>query len=135
VDTVTLGSFLGSTGRMTIPVVSIIDNEEGTVSFGVVSVGSASGPSGTGELIAVSLTAEGSGISPLDLQNVMVMDIYAESQETTVEDGTAMVGGAETPTPTSTPTQTTTPTSTPTSTATPEPSTREIYLPLVATRW
>ena len=152
VDSVTLGNFLGSTGRSANPLGLIIDNQAGRGSFGAWTHGSAPGPDGTGELAIVRLTAQGAGISPLDLQNVMVLDTAVGHQEATIEDGTVVVGdaptatstptvtstptGISTPTPTSTSVATaTTPTSTPismaTATATPTLSSQKIYLPLV----
>ena len=127
VDSVTLGDFLGSTGRTVGLVGPIIDNQAGRVSFGAWTAGSAPGPNGTGALALITLTTQGAGISPLDLQGVLVLDTKAEHQTPTVEDGTVVAGGAPTPTPTptatSTPTGTTTPTptTTTTTTTTPEP--------------
>ena len=142
---VTMGGFLGSTGRPDSPVAPIIDNQTGVVSFGGWSLGTDPGPDGTGELAIVSLTAQGSGSSPLDLQNIMLLDTAVQSQEATVEDGTVVVSDAPTPTPTATgtPTGTSTPTptgtsvatSTPTSTTTPTSSGQRIYLPLVLKGW
>ena len=94
VDNVTLGDFPGSTGRMTIPIGPIIDNQAGTVSFAVATVGSESGPSGSGALATVTLTAQDSGQSPLDLQDVVVLDTNAGRKTTTVEDGIVRVGFA-----------------------------------------
>ncbi len=95
VDSVTVGDFPGSTGRTVIPAVGpTIDNQAGTVSLGVVTVGSAPGPSGTGVLATVTLTAQGSGQSPLDLQDVLVVDTNAEPKTTTVEDGVIRAGFA-----------------------------------------
>ena len=127
VDSVALGGFLGSTGRTVGLVGPIIDNQAGRVSFGAWTAGSAPGPNGTGALALITLTTQGAGISPLDLQGVLVLDTKAEHQTPTVEDGTVVAGGAPTPTPTptatSTPTGTTTPTptTTTTTTITPEP--------------
>jgi hypothetical protein len=133
VDGVTLGDFLGSTGRTPWVVGSTIDNQAGRVRFGAFSyaVGSVPGPAGMGALVVVTLTTQGVGTSPLDLQNVMVLDTTGGHQTVTVEDGTVVAGG----TPTSTPTATTTPTSTATPTATPTLSGPKIYLPLVLKGW
>jgi hypothetical protein len=92
VESVTLGDFPGSTGRVVIPVDPKIDNQVGRASFGAVTVGSPPGPSGTGVLATATLTAQGSGESPLNLQDVMVLDTNAEPKATTVEDGVARVG-------------------------------------------
>ena len=94
VDSVIVGDFPDSTGRESIPAVNIIDNQAGTVSLGVVTVGSAPGPSGTGALATVTLTAHVSGESLLDLENVTVLDTNAQRQTTTVEDGVVRVGFA-----------------------------------------
>ena len=94
VDSVTVGDFPGSTGRESIPAVNIIDNQAGTVSWGVVTVGSVPGASGTGVLAIVTLTAQGSGESFLNLQDVTVLDTNAQRQTTTVEDGVVRVGFA-----------------------------------------
>ncbi len=145
VDDVTLGAFLGSTGRSVIPVVPIIDNDAGRTSFGAATIGSAAGPNGTGELAIIHLAAQGEGESSLDLQNVLLLDTLVNRQVATDEDGSVVVKSAPTPTPTptwtptatSTPTPTATPTVTPTSTVTPTPTPTptatpyKIYLPLV----
>jgi len=94
VDNVTMGDFLGSTGRTVIPVGPLIDNQAGTASFGVASASSAPGASGTGVLAIVTLTPQDSGQSPLDLHDVMVLDTHAQPQTTTVEDGIVRVGFA-----------------------------------------
>ena len=108
VDDMTLDDFLGSTGRTADSLGPIIDNQAGRASFGAWTLGSAPGPDGTGELVIVRLTAQGAGISPLDLQNVMVLDTAVGHQEATIEDGTVVVGGA---------------------------SSQKIYLPLVLKGW
>ena len=127
VDGVTVGDFLGSTGRDVIipPNAPHIDNEAGEVAFAAFSVGGQPGPDGSGALALVRLRAVGLGSSPLDLQNVKLLGPQGDPQTPTVEDGTVTVSSTTTPTPTatptptSTPTPTDTPTSTPTSTATP----------------
>ena len=109
VDGVTLGDFLGSTGRTVSPVGPIIDNQAGRVRFGAWTLGSAPGPDGTGALAIVTLTTQGVGISPLDLQDVLVLPTAGGSQEATVEDGLVVVGNA--------------------------PTSSQIYLPLVLKGW
>jgi len=108
VANVTLGDFLGSTGRTASLVGPIIDNQAGMVSFGAWTLGSAPGPDGTGELAIVTLIAQGVGISTLDLQDVQALDTNAQHQTPTAEDGIVVVGD--------TPSQ-------------------EIYLPLVLKGW
>jgi len=91
VDSVTVGDFPGSTGREAISAIRSIDNQVGTVSLGVLTVGSSPGPSGTGELATVTLTAQGPGESSLDLQDGKVVDTTAQRQMITVEDGVVRV--------------------------------------------
>jgi hypothetical protein len=43
-----LGDFLGSTGRSMVPIGPEVNNAEGKVTLGAISLGSAAGPSGTG---------------------------------------------------------------------------------------
>ncbi|MBM4466888.1 MAG: hypothetical protein FJ014_15280 [Chloroflexi bacterium] len=93
VNSVTVGDFPGSTGRTVLPVVGpIIDNQAGQASFGVVTVGSAPGPGGTGVLATITLTAQGPGESPLNLRDVLVVDTRAQLKTTTVEGGVVSVG-------------------------------------------
>lgn len=95
VDSVTVGDFPGSTGRDVIPAVGpVIDNQAGEITLGVVTVGGASGPSGTGTLATVAFTAQGRGESALDLQRVMVVDTQAGHETPAVEDGVVRVGFA-----------------------------------------
>ena len=123
VANVTLGDFLENAERTFIPVGPNIDNEAGKVTFGAFSFGEQAGPDGTGDLAIISLTAQGEGVSPLDLQSVQVLDTVGESQAVTEEDGSVVVGSEVTSTPTATRTPTDTPTRTPTNTATPTPTT------------
>jgi hypothetical protein len=145
VDSMTVGDFPGSTGREDHSPVNIINNPAGMVSLGVVTVGSAPGASGIGVLAAITLTAQGSGESLLNLQDVLVVDTSAQRQTTTVEDGTVVVvdaptptatpTGTSTPTITPTPTPTPTPTITSTPTPTPTPTPHRLYLPLITKDW
>lgn len=128
VNGVTLGDFLGSTGRsvVVIPGCPEIDNNEGKVTFGAATFGSALGPNGTGALALITLAAQGEGHSPLDLQKVQVVGADARPQVVTDEDGTVWVGtpptATSTPIATSTATVTATPTPTSTGAATPTPT-------------
>jgi hypothetical protein len=95
VDDVAVGDFLGSTGREVIPVGPTIDNQTGMASFAVATVPPGTpGPSGTGVLATVTLTAQSRGESSLDLQNVVVLDTSADRQTPTIEDGVVRVGFA-----------------------------------------
>ncbi len=79
VDSVTLGDFPGSTGRMIVPAGPTIDNQAGKVTFGVVTFGSDPGPDGTGDLALITLTAQGVGSSPLNLERVLIVDTEGHS--------------------------------------------------------
>ncbi len=94
VDNVTLGDFLGSTGRTTVPISPTIDNQMGVASFAVATVGSQPGPSGLGVLATVTLTGQGAGESFLDLNGVTVLDTKAAPQATIVEDGVVQIKSA-----------------------------------------
>ncbi|MBM4466887.1 MAG: hypothetical protein FJ014_15275 [Chloroflexi bacterium] len=109
VDSVTVGDFLGSTGRTAGLLGPNIDNQTGRVNFGAWTLGSAPGPNGTGTLATITLTAQGAGISPLDLQDVRVLDTKARGKTPTVEDGLVVVGNV--------------------------PTSSKIYLPLVLKGW
>jgi hypothetical protein len=117
VNAVELGPFLGSTGRTAQSIGTKVDNVAGIVTFGAFSFGSDAGPEGTGSLAAITLTAVGSGTSALNLQNVVVTDVRANTQSVSVEGGTVTVA---VPSPTSTPTMAPSPTLPPT--ATPPPT-------------
>ena len=58
-DDVTLGDFLGSTGRDVIVLGPHVDEEAGEVTFGGATFGTGPGPNGAGELAIISLTAWG----------------------------------------------------------------------------
>jgi hypothetical protein len=103
VNGVTLGAFLGSTGRSVAPIGPKIDNQAGKVTFGTFSFGDLQGPNGTGELAIISFTAQGQGGSPLDLRSVLVLDTSGHSQVASIEDGSVVVSGPTMPTPTATP--------------------------------
>lgn len=96
---VTVGEFLGSTGRAVIPLGPRIDNQAGRIVFGAWTLGLQPGPSGAGMLTTVSLTAQGEGESLLDLQDVQVVDTAPNLQAVTVEDGLVVVESTPTPTP------------------------------------
>jgi len=120
---VTLGPFLGSTGRSTGVVGPTIDNVGGLVTFGAFSFGSQPGPSGTGTLATITFSTAGVGTSFLDLQNSQITDTLGNPQSpVTEEDGTVTVAALPTPTPTPTATATVTPTEVPTATPTPTPT-------------
>jgi hypothetical protein len=93
VDDVTLGGFLGSTGRTLVPLDPTIDNDAGRLTFGAASYGSNPGPEGTGTLALITLTGRGEGVSSLELQRIWVMDTGGNRQTFTGEDGSFEVIG------------------------------------------
>lgn len=121
-----LGDFLGSTGRSMVPIGPEVNNAEGRVTLGAISLGSAAGPSGTGVLVTITCIAHGEGSTALELREVQVLDTAVSAQRVTVEGGQVVVGDAEAPTPATTATPIPVPTSTPeavdTLPATPLPS-------------
>ncbi|MBU0490220.1 MAG: cohesin domain-containing protein [Chloroflexi bacterium] len=93
VDSVALGSFLGSTGRTAFPVGPTIDNVNGLVTFGGASFGANPGPNGTGTLATVNFHTLGTpGASRLELENVQVLDTSASPQASTTVDGGVNIG-------------------------------------------
>ena len=91
VDNVTLGNFLGSTGRSTVPLGPEIDNEMGRVTFGAFSFGDQPGPSGNGVLATLTLRSQAAGSSILDMQQVQVTDTVGRSQALRLEGGRVTV--------------------------------------------
>jgi len=85
-DAVTLGPFLGSTGRGVIPLGP--NCESGSVTFGASSYGANPGPNGDGVLATITFK---SGMnqcdSPLHLQNVIVTDTAGNTQSISTDDG------------------------------------------------
>lgn len=61
VQGVSIGNFLGSTGRSVAPVGPVIDNTSGRVTFGAFTFGSQAGASGDGDLAHVRFLAHGLG--------------------------------------------------------------------------
>jgi hypothetical protein len=81
VDDVTLGDFLGSTGRNTGELGPDIDNDAGVATYGAFSFGSEDGPNGTGTLAIVEFTTYVTpGVSALNLQNVQIINTDTQTQ-------------------------------------------------------
>lgn len=70
VTAVTVGPFLGSTGRTVSPVGPTIDNTTGRVTFGAFSVGAQGGASGTGVLATLTFEPRGAGVSAVQMLNL-----------------------------------------------------------------
>ncbi len=75
VNSIEEGAFLGSTGRTTFPVGPEIDNANGEASFGVASLGSGAGPSGSGILAKVCLTPQADGNADLTFNQTKLTDV------------------------------------------------------------
>ena len=102
VQNVTLGPFLGSTGRTTAPLGPNIDHAAGSFEFGAFSFGTAAGPNGSGIVAQVTLQAMAPGSSSLtftaaQLTNTQIPIIMVNP---IVTSGSVTVTGP-TPTPTS----------------------------------
>ena len=92
VTDITLGDFLGNTGRNTGSLGPEIDNDNGTVFFGGFSYGTPDGPSGEGVLATITFSGVEMGTSALDLSDVQVTDKNATVQPTSaVNDGEVTV--------------------------------------------
>lgn len=92
VDDVTLGDFLGSTGRNTGELGPDIDNDTGLVTYGAFSFGSQNGPTGTGTLAIVAFTTTiTQGVSALSLQNVQIINTDAQTQAVEAVGGSVTV--------------------------------------------
>jgi len=90
-----LGRFLDNpnqVGRRYELLDPIIDNQAGQARFGVFSLGSEPGVSGSGEVLRVSLVATGPGETVLHPQDVQVLNTAAEPIPTRTEDGRVHVG-------------------------------------------
>lgn len=92
------GGYLGSTGRRVFPVNPEIDNEVGTVRYGVASVGGPAGPDGSGKLATLTFEAVGPGTTELHLHQVLIADTDVAQQVPRVRHGEVTVGSEGGPT-------------------------------------
>ncbi|NOZ05276.1 MAG: hypothetical protein GXP41_02835 [Chloroflexi bacterium] len=102
-----LDSFLGSTGRQTIPLGPLYTDTSpitSSVIFGGISFSpdGFGGANGSGSLTVLTLTANAPGSTALQLSGVKLTDTKATPQPVTHEDGLMTVVGAATSTPTPT---------------------------------
>jgi len=76
-QSVELGEFLGSTGRMTFSPPGSIDNAQGRLIFGAVTFGgpSQAGPTGSGILARIIFIAQTPGTSVMRLEKVKLVDV------------------------------------------------------------
>ena len=92
VEAVTLGDFLGSTGRPVTPRAPVIDNAAGRATFGAYTTGAApAGPDGAGTLALVRLRALAQGTAHLDLDGAEAADITGKGLAISVTDGAALI--------------------------------------------
>jgi DNA-binding beta-propeller fold protein YncE len=87
VENITLDSFLGSTGRSTSTSGAVIDNLTGTATFGALSSGMQSGPSGSGSIAVITFSAINTGTTTLALQGVEVRDSIGTIISNSAEQG------------------------------------------------
>jgi hypothetical protein len=71
---VTLGSFLGSTGRTASAVGPSVDNNAGKVTFGGFSFGTPAGPGGSGVLATITFTVQSRASSKINFANISFLD-------------------------------------------------------------
>jgi len=92
VEAVTLGTFLGSTGRTASAVGPTVDSPAASVSFGAATLGARPGPDGTGSLAEITLRAVGEGSSRLTVSSVELRDTQGQVQRhVPYTDGTVTV--------------------------------------------
>ena len=80
VNTASLGTFLGSSGRTVIPTNPVIDNtiNPGKLTFGAATFGTTPGPDGNGVLATIVFQAQAAGTTTIELQNVQISDINGQ---------------------------------------------------------
>ncbi|KKP92672.1 MAG: Ig domain protein group 2 domain protein [Parcubacteria group bacterium GW2011_GWA1_36_12] len=131
ISSITNSDWLASTGR-TVGPLSSIDNTNGIATAGAFSFGTTNGPSGDNVLATINLTTVGLGSSALDLQDVLITDISAQTINTIATDGSINILAASptpvasitpVPTPVVSPTPIATPIATPVASVSPNPST------------
>ena len=88
----TLGDFLGSTGRAVIPVGPQIDNVNGTLTYGGISYGTGAGPNGSGLLATITFQTRAAGTSNLPLSNIQLTDTDAKPIDFVSHDGRIVIG-------------------------------------------
>ncbi len=91
VQSVTLGNFLGSTGRSVSALPAQIDNAAGRVAFGAFSFGPQAGPSGTGTLARIAFVPQAEGNTALTFQHAQATNTSGNVLALTTRDGTLTV--------------------------------------------
>jgi hypothetical protein len=93
IDEVSLGEFLGSTGRDVVPLGPNVDSTAGRVDVGAFSSGTTAGASGTGVLVKLACTAMQAGQGTLGLANIVLSDTKAATISATTADGKVTLTG------------------------------------------
>ena len=94
-EAVTIGPFLSSTGRTTVPVGPTIDNTTGKVTFGAFTFGSQTGASGAGELAYIRFRAQAIGQTALTFLEADLGDPQGDPLAVGSQTGaTVSVGGS-----------------------------------------
>jgi len=91
VNGVSLGAFLGSTGRVVAPVGPVIDNTAGKVTFGAFSFGGQAGASGAGTLATITFQPKAVGATALRLQATGLSDPVGNAISVTTADGQVQI--------------------------------------------
>ena len=93
-SSVTLGSFLGSTGRSALALDPKIDNVAGKLEYGAVSFTGGAGPNGNGVLATVSFTVQTRTNSQLNLDNIVVLNTSGGTLTVSSVQGATLSGSA-----------------------------------------
>jgi hypothetical protein len=104
VTSVSIGNFLSSTGRTAFPLAPAIDNTAGTLTYGAMSFGDQTGPSGSGTLATITFTPVGAGVANLNFSDLVLTNPSAGVIGATGGAGTVTVESPVTPMPSPTPT-------------------------------
>ena len=95
VEAVTLGAFLGSTGRAVLAPPAAIDNVAGRVRWGAGSFGPQAGASGSGDVATIRFRAVGAGETALAFEQVLLVDAQSSPLELgSVAGSRVTVGGS-----------------------------------------
>ncbi|MBE2223048.1 MAG: peptidoglycan DD-metalloendopeptidase family protein [Anaerolineae bacterium] len=89
-----LGAFLTSTGRTSIPLGPTINNTTGSINFGAGTVGSQAGPNGSGTLANICFTPQQAGTATLDFTTGQLTDTSGSVINSYLADGTVTIQGS-----------------------------------------
>lgn len=97
VEAVTLGAFLGSTGRSVLAPPADIDNVGGRVRWGAGSFGVPAGPTGSGDVATIRFRALGVGQTVLSFEQVLLADAQSNPLELGSVTGSQVTVGGSAP--------------------------------------